>query len=118
MPPAGMTAIPSGLAETEASLATNLVVATPTEQVICCWARTWARISSPIAAGRPSRRTAPDTSRNASSRASGSTSGVIVRNRAMTSRDTTEYSPRLGGRTMACGHSRRARAIGMAEVTP
>ena len=73
---------------TEASLATNLVVATPTEQVIPCCSLTWARISWPIWAGLPRRRSAPETSRNASSSASGSTSGVTARKMAMTSLDT------------------------------
>ena len=57
-------------------------------------------------------------SRNASSRASGSTSGVIARNIAITSRDTAAYRPCLGGMITACGQSRAARAIGMAERTP
>ena len=73
----GTTSRPSGLQRVEASLATNLVLATPTEQVMPCCSATWRRISWPISAGRPSRRSAPETSRNASSRASGSTSGVI-----------------------------------------
>ena len=50
-------------------------VATPTEQVMPCCSATWSRICAPIAAGGPSRRSAPETSRNASSRASGSTCG-------------------------------------------
>ena len=41
------------------------------------------------ARGGPSLRTAPDTSRNASSSESGSTSGVIARKIAMTSLDTS-----------------------------
>ena len=60
----------------DASLATNLQLATPTEQVRPCWSRMLARISSAISVGRPSRRMAPETSRNASSSDSGSTSGV------------------------------------------
>ena len=84
----GTTRMPSGLLVVEASLATNLVVATPTEQVRPYCSRMSARISWPMAAGRPSRRMAPLTSRNASSRDSGSTSGVTSRNRVMISRDT------------------------------
>ena len=56
---AGTTSRPSGLARVEASLATNLVEATPTEQVICCSSCTRARISSAIAVGaaEPAQRT-------------------------------------------------------------
>jgi len=72
----------------EASLATNLVVATPTEQVRPYCSRTLALISRAMAAGGPSRRMAPLTSRNASSWDSGSTSGVTSRNKVMISRDT------------------------------
>jgi hypothetical protein len=76
---------PSGLQLTEAILATNLQGATPTEQVMpcCCW--TWARMRAAISAGDPSRRSAPETSRNASSSASGSTSGVTAPKMDMTS---------------------------------
>ena len=86
----GTTSSPSGLAGVEASLATNLVGATPTEQVMPCSSGTGARIVSPISAGRPSSRPAPATSRNASSRESGSTSGVTERNISMTPADTAE----------------------------
>jgi len=65
-------------------LATNLVDATPTEQVMPCSSCTVVRISSPISAGDPSRRSAPRTSRNASSRLSGSTAGVIEEKIAIT----------------------------------
>ena len=86
-PSGGTTISPSGLAIDEASLATNLLAATPTEQVMPCSSATRLRISSPIAAGGPSRRTAPETSRNASSRDSGSTSGVTSAKTAMTPRE-------------------------------
>ena len=36
----------------------------------------------------------------------------------MTSRDTAPYRRCLGGMTTACGHSRAARPMGMAERTP
>ncbi len=115
---AGMTSSPSGLQCTEASLARNLFTAMPTEQVMPCCSATLARISAPMAAGGPSRRKAPDTSRNASSSDSGSTSGVIVRKMPMTSFDTAPYTPCRGGMMTACGHRFRARAMGMAERTP
>ena len=57
-------------------------------------------------------------SRKASSSASGSTSGVMALNTAMTSRETVEYWPCRGGMITAWGQSRAARAIGMAECTP
>ena len=55
--------IPSGLAEVEASLATNLLPATPTEQVMPCSSNTRARRCSPISAASPRRRPLPDTSK-------------------------------------------------------
>ncbi len=87
---AGTTSSPSGLHRDDASLATNLVAATPTEQVIRCSCSTWARIRRAISVGLPSRRTAPETSRKASSRLSGSTSGVTERNTSITFFDTSE----------------------------
>ena len=77
------------MARAEASLATNFVAATPTEQVICCSSATRLRMRVAIAAGLPSRRTAPATSRNASSRLSGSTYGVIDRKISITPRETS-----------------------------
>ncbi|NIH84264.1 hypothetical protein FHX45_001157 [Amycolatopsis granulosa] len=74
----------------EASFATNFTEATPTEQVMPCSARTRPRISAAMPAGvSPSRRNAPPTSRNASSRLSGSTRGVSSRKIAMTPFDTS-----------------------------
>ena len=102
----------------DASLATNLQLATPTEQVRPCCSRMLARISSAIRAGRPSRRMAPETSRNASSSDSGSTSGVTDRKTAMTSADAAAYAPCRGATKTACGHSRRARVTGIADRTP
>ena len=61
---------------------------------------------------------APETSRNASSSDSGSTSGVTDRKTAMTSADAAAYTPRRGATKTACGHSRRARVTGIAERTP
>ncbi len=52
-PAAGTTSRPSGLPRAEASLATNLVGATPTVQVSCCSSQIRARIHSAICAGRP-----------------------------------------------------------------
>ena len=117
-PSRGTTSRPSGLHRVEATLATNFVLATPTEQVTPWASTTCARIIAAIAAGAPSRRRAPATSRNASSSESGSTSGVTARKIAITPFDTSEYASNRGGSTVALGHSRRARAIGIAECTP
>ena len=68
--------------------------------------------------GDPSRRTDPDTSRNASSRESASTSGVTWRKFSITEEETAVKVANSGGITTACGHSRRARVIGIAERTP
>ena len=46
-------------------------------------------VRSAMPAGEPSRRLAPDTSRNASSSESGSTAGVTARKMAMTSLETS-----------------------------
>jgi hypothetical protein len=81
---------PSGLHMPDASLARNLVGATPTEQVMPYASWTWARMS---AATAPEvafiRRSAPLTSMNASSRLSGSTSGEMSRKIAITPRDVS-----------------------------
>jgi len=71
-----------------------------------------------IRAGDPSRRSAPETLRKASSSASGSTSGVTVPKIAMTSFDTAAYTRCLGGMKMARGHIRAAWPTGIAERTP
>jgi len=52
--------------------------------VIPCSSATVSRISWPMVAGEPTRRRAPETSRNASSRDSGSTAGVIEAKVAIT----------------------------------
>ncbi len=71
-----------------------------------------------MAYGDPSRRTEPDTSRNASSSETTSTSGVTCRKVSITDRDTTSKVSKLGERTTAFGQSRRARVIGIADRTP
>ena len=52
-PSAGTMSSPSGLDRVDASLAMNLDGATPTEQVMPCCSAIVARISAPIAGGRP-----------------------------------------------------------------
>ena len=84
----GTTSRPSGLHRAEASLARNIVLATPTEQVMPCSSATRARSHSPTLRGLPSRRCAPPTSRKASSRESGSTRGVTEAKISITPADT------------------------------
>ena len=55
---------------------------------------------------------------NASSIETGSTSGVSLSMKPRTSRPTRAYFSMSGGTTLACGHSRRASNIGIAERTP
>ena len=62
-----------GFASTDANFATNLLLATPTEHPSPTSSATRDRTSVAISIGSPSRARAPVTSRNASSRASGST---------------------------------------------
>jgi hypothetical protein len=88
--PTGTTTIASGFAMPDASLATNLTSATPTEQLSPCSAVTRRRISAPMRPGVvSSRRSAPRTSRKASSKLRGSTKGVNSWKIAMTPRDTS-----------------------------
>ena len=58
------------------------------------------------------------TSRNASSSAIGSTSGVKERRIVMTARLAASYASKRGATNTASGQARRARAIGIAEWTP
>ncbi len=87
--PAGTSIMPSGLACVDASLATNLFRAIPTEHVMPCSVRTRSRRRAPIAVGLPRRRRAPPTSRNASSTETRSTSAVISENIPMTDSETS-----------------------------
>lgn len=115
---AGTSSMPSGLACVDASFATNFVVAIPTEHVIPWSAWTRRRSAAAIRVGGPRRRRAPLTSRNASSTLTCSTSAVISPSATMTERETSWYRAWSGGTTTACGHSRRAVVMGIAEWTP
>ena len=79
---------------------------------------TSARNRRAIVTPSPSRARAPVTSRNASSRASGSISGVTPAKMAWTSRLAAAYAAWSPGRNTADGHRRRAVADGSAEWTP
>ncbi len=83
--PGSTTSTPSGLARSLASLARNLVEATPTDRHSPLSASTRRRMVAAIAAGAPSMRRAPATSMNASSIDSCSTSGEIDARIAITS---------------------------------
>ena len=71
-----------------------------------------------MCAGGPSRRTAPATSTNASSRPIGSTMGVTSARTLWSSPLTSAYRLWRPDRKMASGQSWRARTDGMAECTP
>lgn len=76
---AGRMTQPSGLPRSPASLARNLLGATPTEATRPVSARTRALMARAISGAGPNSPSQPRTSRNASSRLSGSTSGVKLR---------------------------------------
>ena len=71
---------------------------------------------APWRASVPCRRSVPERSRNASSIDSGSTSGVSASIIWRTSRPTRAYFSMFGRTTRACGQSRSASNIGMAEL--
>ena len=73
-----------GFAASDASLASIFEGATPTEHVSPSRARTSSRMRWPTVAPSPWARRAPVTSRNASSRLIGSTSGVNDRKISIT----------------------------------
>ena len=72
----------------EASLATNLVAATPTLAGTPTRWRIWERIQVATWTGVPMRRLAPDTSRKASSILTCSSRGVTSARTSMTRADT------------------------------
>ena len=99
-------------------MATDLIDATPTEQVSCCSCQTRARIWRAMSAGRPNSPTAPDTSRKASSSDSGSMCGVNSAKIFMIAAEVAAVAPRSGVTTTSRGHSRWAIAIDMALRMP
>src|ERR1035441_3587018 len=88
-PASGPLADAIGLAALEASLASNLQRAIPTEHDSFRSSLTSARIASAISMLEPNSRWPPDTSRNASSNEIGSMSGVN------TSKRTEEHTSEL-----------------------
>ena len=71
-----ITRKPSGLSRSDASFARNFVGATPTDATNRVSRRMSFLIRRPISSASPKSRSEPSTSRNASSRESGSTVGV------------------------------------------
>jgi len=106
------------LARSLAILASIFVVATPIDATSPVSSLTRSRTDRAIVGPSPWSRRAPRTSRNASSREIGSTSGVIDRRMPITSRLAAPYASNRGERNTPSGHARRARAIGIAENTP
>jgi hypothetical protein len=113
-----MTVSPSGFCQPDAIFARNLLGATPADAVspvasrIAPFSRSATRMPS----------TSPQafsvTSRYASSSESGSTSGVMLRKMSNTVFETERYRSNDGRTMTRCGHSRTARAIGIADRTP
>ena len=80
--------------------------------------RTCERRCAAISTGVPDTRRRPDTSRNASSTLSGSTTGVVSWKTSNTASLAAEYADIRGGTTMACGHNARAWRPPIAVRTP
>ena len=115
---AGMTVRPSGLSQSEAIFAKNLLGAAPAETVSSTSSRIhcFSRRATVVASGSSQRLRV--TSRYASSSESGSTSGVTERYMSKMRFDISRYRPKSGGTTTRSEHRRTARAIGIAERTP
>ncbi len=116
--PAATTTSPSGLRRSDATFATNLLAATPTDAVSRSDAAMRALIARATAGPSPWSPSVPVTSRNASSMETGSSSGVKSARIAMTSRETPAYLSMSTGTKAPSGQSRAARPMGMAEWTP
>ena len=113
--PGGTTTSPFGFPTSVATLATSLFPAAPQEVGSPNCSR--IRVCSSLAMS-PDGRGSSLTSRKASSMEICSTSGADPRRRVMTLSEYSPYSRWLPRTGMRSGHSRRARAIGMAERTP
>ena len=97
---------PSGFSRSEAIFATNLFGATPADAVSPTSSRIRALIRRAISTPVPWRAREPVTSRNASSRDRGSTSGVKSARIAMIRSDSRAYFSMSTGRKAAVGHRR------------
>ena len=113
------TRSPSGFASSDAILASCLPEPAPTDAGSPVRVRTAARRA--VANSSTSVTDAPASaggSRNASSSDTGSTTGAASASTAITCSDTAGRARPRGGSTTACGHSRRACPIGIADRAP
>ena len=101
-----------------ASLAIILPGPIPTETARPVASRTRARKSRPMSSGTPNRLCDAVTSMKASSRDSGSTSGLTLSKTVRICALTRRYLAMSPGRKTAWGQSFRAWEVGMAEWTP
>ena len=106
------------MARVEASFATNLVGATPTEQVSCCSSKI-RRADRRTDLGGPAEQPpgTGDIEERLVERERFDQRGHVPEDR-MIAADAAAYSVKSGGRKIAAGHSRRARAPGIALRTP
>ena len=101
-----------------ATLARNLVRATPTVMASPTRSCTWARRRTAISVGVPETRRSPPTSRKASSIDMPSTNGVVSSNTSKTALLASLYAFMFGETTIAWGQRRRASRPPMAPRTP
>ena len=100
-------------------MARNLLQDSPIETVIeSFFSTSIANRAKTLAGERLCKRAVPERSRKASSIDNGSTMGVSASIICRTSRPTRAYFSMFGRTTRACGQSRSASNIGMAERTP
>ena len=99
-------------------MAQSLFVATPTETTRPTSSRTRCLIVRPIVSPSPNAAVLAVTSRKASSRLIGSTSGVYEAKIAMTSSLASRYRSGRPGTKMPSGQRRAAVRSGIAEKTP
>jgi hypothetical protein len=116
--PAATTTSPFGFRRSEATFATNLLAATPTDAVSRSDPAIRALMARATAGPSPWSPSVPVTSRNASSMETGSSSGVKAARMAITSWETAAYFSMSTGTKAPSGQSRAARPMGMAECTP
>ena len=112
------TKSPSGLRQSLAIFARNLLGATPAETVSPSSSRTARRMASAMRVALPLKSTEPVTSRKASSRERGSMRSVKRRKMLCTASEASLYLSMRVRSTTSSGQRRRAWAMGMALRTP
>ncbi len=117
-PPSSTTTRPSGLRRSEATLAMNLLAASPAEAVSPVSPRMRRLISRTASGAGPNSDAVPVRSTNASSTETGSTRGEKSPRMAMICREARTYLSMSTGRKTPSGHSRAAFEMGIAELTP